>query len=124
MKQHRQLFGGFIAVVLAEFHHAVLHDVEGGFLIANMKPCALKSTFFDAFKELGKLLCSGQGADNKTMDVMRRRCRLREKQDYRIAIAQEKKATIASMLQCHNAPTILVTHWQTGHGSAVMQQRP
>ena len=65
MKQHGQLLRRLVAVVLAEFEHTVLHDVQGCFLVAYMKPSALESTLFNAFEELGELLCSGQGADKK-----------------------------------------------------------
>jgi hypothetical protein len=59
-KQHRQLGGGLVAVVLRELHHAVLHDIERRFFIPHVIDRALESASFDAFQEIGEFLFSGQ----------------------------------------------------------------
>ena len=53
MKEHGQLCGGLVAIVLCEFEHAVLHDIEGRFLVTDVVDGAFKRTFFHAFQEFG-----------------------------------------------------------------------
>lgn len=60
LKQHGQLGGGLVAVVVGQFHHAVLHDVKCRFLIANVVIRALERALFNVFEELGKFLFCGQ----------------------------------------------------------------
>ena len=61
VKQHGQLLGRFIPVVVAEFEHAVLDDVQRGLLITHLINRAFESAFVHALEEGVELLCGGQG---------------------------------------------------------------
>ena len=61
LEQHGQFGQRLVAVVLGQLHHAVLDDVQGGFLVANVVDRALESPFLDAFQEVGKFSFGGQG---------------------------------------------------------------
>ena len=43
-------------VVLSQFHHAVLHDIEGGFVVSYVVDRTLEGALFDAFQKLGEFL--------------------------------------------------------------------
>jgi len=49
-----------VPVVLGELHHAVLHNVQGGFLISHMVERALEGALFDATQKSVQLLFRGQ----------------------------------------------------------------
>ena len=53
LKEHRQLVGRFVPIVLGQSHHAVLHDVQGRFLVANVVQRALEGTLVHALEEVG-----------------------------------------------------------------------
>ena len=46
--------------MLSQFEHAVLNNVQGGILVADVEKAALECTLFDAFEEFGQFLFSGQ----------------------------------------------------------------
>ena len=52
LKQHGQLFSFLMAVVLHQLHHAVLDDIQSGFLIAYVVQAALECPFFNVFEEV------------------------------------------------------------------------
>ena len=54
--QHGELVGRFVTVVFGQLEHAVLHDVQRRFLIANMVERALEGALFYTFEEVGKFL--------------------------------------------------------------------
>lgn len=47
-------------VMFCQFHHAVLHDVERGFLVSNVVDGSLESAFFHALQKIGEFLFSCQ----------------------------------------------------------------
>ena len=47
-------------IVLCQFHHAVLHDVERGFLVPDVVDGSLESALFHAFQKIGEFLFSCQ----------------------------------------------------------------
>jgi hypothetical protein len=53
VEQHGQLCNWLVAVMLCQFHHAVLHDIQGRFFVADVINRALESSFFYAFEEVG-----------------------------------------------------------------------
>ena len=59
LKQHGQLGHGFVAVVFCQFHHAVLHDVQGSLVVPHLKEAALESPLFDAGKKVVQFFFSG-----------------------------------------------------------------
>ena len=60
VKQHGQFIGGFVAVMRGQLHHAVLHDVQGRFLIADVVERALKGSLFNADEEIGEFFFGSQ----------------------------------------------------------------
>ena len=48
LKQHWQFLRRFFSVMLCQFHHAVLNDVERGFIIPDMVERAFEGTLFYA----------------------------------------------------------------------------
>jgi hypothetical protein len=47
--------------VLGQLDHAVLHDVQGGLLVADMENAALEGALFNVFEECRQFLFCGQG---------------------------------------------------------------
>ena len=60
LKQHGQFARGLVSVMLGQLEHAVLNDVQGRFLIADVVDRALESALFYTFEEFGKFLFSCQ----------------------------------------------------------------
>ena len=49
VEQHGQFLRGFVAVMLRQFQHAVLHDVQGGLLVADVVNRTFERSFLHAF---------------------------------------------------------------------------
>jgi len=55
LKQGRQFFRRSIAVFFRETHHAVLHDIERGFLVTHGEYGLLEGAPLDTGEKIGKL---------------------------------------------------------------------
>ncbi len=55
LKQWSQFLGRPVAIFLGKPHHAVLHDIEGGFLVAHGENRLFEGAPLDAGEEVGKL---------------------------------------------------------------------
>ena len=81
LEQHGQFARRFVPVMLGQLEHAVLHDVERRFLVANVVDRALECALFYAFEEIGEFLFGCQdgsareeiGADICSFATQRRR---------------------------------------------------
>ena len=60
LEEHGQLIDGLVPIVLGQLEHAVLHDIQGGLLIADVKIAALECALFYAFEECRQFLFCGQ----------------------------------------------------------------
>ena len=56
VKQHGQLFHGFVPVVLSQFHHAFLNDVQRRFFVAHMVDRPFEGALFHAFQKFGEFV--------------------------------------------------------------------
>lgn len=54
VKQHGELFGRFVAIVLCQFHHALLNDIQRRFVIAHMVHRPFEGALFHAFQKFGE----------------------------------------------------------------------
>ena len=60
LEEHGQLVRRLVAVVLGQARHAVLHDIQGRFLIAHMVQRALEGALFHALQEVREFFFGGQ----------------------------------------------------------------
>jgi len=60
LKQHGQLGDAFVAVMLAQLHHAVLNNIERGLLVPHMVERAFEGSFFNADQKVREFLFGGQ----------------------------------------------------------------
>ena len=60
LEQHGKLFNRLVPIVLGQFEHAVLHDVQGCILVTDVEKAALECALFYAFEECGQFLFCGQ----------------------------------------------------------------
>jgi len=105
LEQHRQFVGRLVPVVLSQLHHAVLHDVQGGLLVAHVIDRALESPLFDALEEVGEFLfgCQGSWARMASVCLLWRGCAVLvlPASNYRIVMCI---SSLIPVLQCDNAP--------------------
>ena len=60
LEKHRQFLGRLCSVMLDQFHHAVLNDVQRRFFISDMVERPLVSALFNACKKIRKFFVGGQ----------------------------------------------------------------
>lgn len=58
-----------MSIVLGQLHHAVLHDVQGRLVLANVVERPLESAFFNTFQEIRELEVRGQVSGAKLRSV-------------------------------------------------------
>jgi hypothetical protein len=56
LKQHGELSGWLVSIVLGQLHHAVLNNVKRGLVVPNMVESSFERPFFNAFQKVGKFL--------------------------------------------------------------------
>ena len=98
-----------MSVVFGQLHHALLHDIEGRFLIADMVDRAFEGPFLNALEEFGEFLFCSQKELRCVCSSARAELARRPKSGAWASIIMTsgrkfEVGLLGGILQCDNAP--------------------